>query len=598
VIFGLQGFSQSTVEKTLGKNKFDSFDAVTKTPDGGMVFLGRLDPDGFGNGAFYLVKTDANTDTLWTKIYESGNSAEGYSIDITADSGFIFTGNMYDYAGTDYDIYVVRTDKNGNILWSKIFGGSGYDFSYSIKSTTDDGFILAATTDSYGPGDYNMYIIKGDVNGDTLWTRITGTDSIEYATIALQANDGGYIIGGQSWGIGQGEGDFYLIKLDSQGDHVWSKTYGGRWDEDMYSIAKTFDGGYIMSGNTESWIGGVLTPTNTHPANNKQDVYIVKIDEFGDTLWTGTFGGVNFDNGRNIKQTSDSGYIFAGRSYSFSSSQDIYLVKLNSSGDTLWTRKFDGGYSESGYEVEEHPDGGYIIAGYSNSFTATTDGMIIKTDINGNSGCNFYPANSKTGSSSAVVTALPAPQFFYGDGGIAGTLTEPLRTIDYSELCKCVITAALAGPDSICSGDPAILSVQGGKYYFWDDGSQNDSLIVSPISTTTYEVAVSNDTCSFLFKHTVIVSVCTGLKDNFKMPVTIYPNPSAGDFTISLDDNQSSDTKQLLVYNILGEKIMETTFSGNTFIINENFLPGLYFYQLSDISEKSILSEGKLIKVN
>jgi len=306
-------------------------------------------------------------DTLWTKTFGVGS---GRKVLETSDGGYIITGNRH--SGINSDVFIVKTDLNGDALWTKTYGGSGQDIGMSVQETTDGGYIIAGSTWPLGAQYNDGLVIKTNSFGDTLWTKIFGGSSYDDFLSVQQTIDEGYIIVGETSSYGTGEHDVWLLKTDSLGDTIWTKTYGGTYGDQGLSAQVTSDGGYIIAGGKN---GG---------ANN--DVWLLKTNFLGDTLWTRTFGGLENDWARSVQQTSDEGYILVGATYSFGAGDlDLWLIKTNSNGDTIWTKTFGGINQEEGYEVKELSDGGYIIVGYTESFGEENwDLWLIKTDYLGN----------------------------------------------------------------------------------------------------------------------------------------------------------------------------------------------------------------------
>jgi len=184
----------------------------------------------------------------------------------------------------------------------------------------------------------------------TGWWRTYGGTSTEWGYSAQQTSDGGYIVAGSTGSFGAGYRDVYLIKTNASGDTLWTRTYGGTDDDEGHSVQQTSDGGYVIAGETWSFGAG-------------GDVYLVKTNASGDTLWTRTYGGTSSDDGFSARQTSDGGYVIAGQTMSFGAGVDVYLIKTNASGDTLWTRTCGGTNYDCGYWAQQTSDGGYVIAG-------------------------------------------------------------------------------------------------------------------------------------------------------------------------------------------------------------------------------------------
>src|SRR3989304_5598600 len=347
-------FSQTTFQKTFGGTSDDWGFSVQQTTDGGYIITGTITSFGAGYEDVYLIKTDANGNTLWTKTFGGTSSDEGYSAQQTTDGGFVITGYTGSFGAGNADVYLIKTDANGNTLWTKTFGRTNSDLGYSVQQTTDGGYVIAGLTDSFGAGLYDVYLIKTDGNGDTLWTKIFGGTDIDEGYSVQQTTDGGFVITGYTGSFGAGNADVYLIKTDANGNTLWTKTFG-RTNSDLgYSVQQTTDGGYVIAGLTDSFGAGLY------------DVYLIKTNGSGDTLWTKTFGGIGIDYGLSAQQTTDGGYVIAGVTQSFGAGiDDVYLIKTDGNGDTLWTKIFGGTDIDEGYSVQQTTDGGFVITGYT-----------------------------------------------------------------------------------------------------------------------------------------------------------------------------------------------------------------------------------------
>ena len=310
---------------------------------------------------------------VWETNFGGSSGDYGYSVQQTSDGGYIMTGHTESFGNGD-DVYLIKADANGVQQWSQTFGGWDYDDGYSVKQTSDGGFIVVGVTYSFGNGDGDVYLIKTDVNGVQQWYRTFGGSDYDYGNSVQQTSDGGYIITGHTY-IGDTLGAIYLIKTNSSGVQQWYKSLGGVDDDEGYCVQQTSDGGYIISGYTRSFGIGA------------SDVYLIKTDSQGDTIWTSTFGGVGhfYDYGYSVEETTDGGYIVAGEKYS-SGNSDVYLIKTDSYGNGVWTRTFGGLGADRGYSVKQTIDGGYIVTGNTNSYgNGSWDAYLIKTDVNGDS---------------------------------------------------------------------------------------------------------------------------------------------------------------------------------------------------------------------
>jgi hypothetical protein len=295
-------------------------------------------------------------DTLWTRTYGDINDEHGYSIYQTNDLGYIIAGMTTSFGALFSDVYIIKTDSLGDTLWTKTYGGSDFDEAYCVRQTLDGGYIIAGQTFSFGAGHSDVYLLKLNPIGDTIWTKTFGDTSYEYGYSVEQTADSGFIVAGHTFSIGSGQSDVYLIKTNINGDMVWYRTFGGANDDKGRAVQQTSDGGYIITGLTES-----LDPS--------RDVYLIKTDTNGDTLWTRNYGGQLNDMAFSVKQTPDSGYIIAGWTYSFGAGDaDVYLIRIDSLGDTIWTTAVGGQFNDVGFSVRQTFDSKFIVVGWTNSF--------------------------------------------------------------------------------------------------------------------------------------------------------------------------------------------------------------------------------------
>ncbi|MBS4028269.1 MAG: T9SS type A sorting domain-containing protein [Ignavibacteriales bacterium] len=325
---------------------------------------------------FSAMEMNAQVDTQWTKKFSGCNPGFGNSIQQTSDGGYIIVGYTWISGAGGRDVYLLKTDVNGSPQFTKTFGGGNDDIGNSVQQTNDGGYIIAGNTYSFGAGNSDVYIIKTDVNGDSVWAKTYGGSLSEVGYSVQQATDGGYVVvGSTTKNFATMGADVYLIKTDANGDSLFTKNIGGiRYDEG-YSVRQSSDGSYSIAGYTSSF-----------GATIQGDVYLIKTDANGNTFFTKTFGGSADDYGHSVQQTNDGGYIIAGYTYSFGEgNSDVYLIKTDANGDTLFTKTFGGSNDDRGYSVLQTSDGGYIITGFTNSYgVGDEDIHLIKTDGNGN----------------------------------------------------------------------------------------------------------------------------------------------------------------------------------------------------------------------
>jgi hypothetical protein len=338
--------------------------------------------------------------TYFAKAYGGTNYESAMSVRQTSDGGYIVAGKTNSFGGPFYDIFLIKTDANGNIIWAKTYGGTNDDYALSIQQTSDGGYIVAGTTWSFGAGYDDIILIKTDANGNVQWAKTYGGTYWEEAYSVQQTSDGGYILVGYTYSFGAGDYDIFLIKTDANGNIIWAKTYGGTgWDR-AYSVRQTSDGGYIVAGRTGSFGAGSI------------DIILIKTDANGNVQWAKTYGGTYWEEAYSVQQTSDGGYIVAGYTRSFGAGyDDIFLIKTDANGNVQWAKTYEGTDYDKTEPLQQTSDGGYIVAGYTGSFGAGGyDVLLIKTDANGNIGsCEIVQNANPTVNTVSPTVTTPSP---------------------------------------------------------------------------------------------------------------------------------------------------------------------------------------------
>jgi hypothetical protein len=308
-------------------------------------------------------------DTLWTHTYGGSGSEVAFALAPTPEGGYIMAGYTI-----SADFFVVKTDADGNMIWSATYGGDQYESAESIQPTSDGGYVIVGNTNSFGAGGYDIYLVKIDAQGDTLWTRTYGGNGSDGGYSMQQTTDNGFIIAGCTSSFGAGGDDFYLVKTDSQGDTLWTRTFGGSSDEQARCVQQTTDGGFVVAGYTMSvdlW-----------------SVFVVKTDSQGDTLWTRyyepPYPQSDAMGAYTIKQTSDMGYVIAGYALVPCMTSDLLVIRTDSMGDTLWLRIYPDDGDEEGYDICETHDGDFDVTGSNSDLYQDDDVYLVKIDSQGN----------------------------------------------------------------------------------------------------------------------------------------------------------------------------------------------------------------------
>ncbi|MCX9012532.1 MAG: hypothetical protein OIN66_15620 [Candidatus Methanoperedens sp.] len=354
-------------DMTFGRTDDESAASVQQTSDDGYIFAGTTSTYGWGERDAWMVKTDYKGTRLWDTAFGGKYYDAATSVQQTPDGGYIVAGTTFTYGAGGSDAWLVKTDANGNKVWDRTFGGVGNESASSVQRTSDDGFIIAGTTFTYGAGGSDAWLIKTDYKGFRMWDRTFGGVGNESASSVQQTPDGGYIIAGTTFTYGAGGSDAWLLKTDSNGTRLWDKTFGGPGNESASSVLRTSDGGYIIAGTTSSYGAG------------GSDIWLIKTDANGTRFWDRTFGGTGNDSASSVQQTSDGGYIISGTTSSYGAGgSDVWLIKTDHRGNRLWDKTFGGTDNDSAAQVKQSKEGGYVIAGTTSSYGAGgTDAWLV-----------------------------------------------------------------------------------------------------------------------------------------------------------------------------------------------------------------------------
>jgi hypothetical protein len=487
----LEVHAQITFQKTYGGLSGGFAQSIHQTTDGGYILAGDYADNIYGKN--FLIKTDLNGDTMWTRTYLDSVIPNCHFVQETFDGGYIISGTAI---SINSYVYVIKTDPNGDTLWTKSFNG-GYPTVHSIIETRDSGYVILGQVAN--PDD-DIFILKLNSYGDFLWTKSYGGSSSEYGRSIQETADGGFIISGQTNSFGLTNENDYLVKTDSIGDVLWSKVFGNNLGPSYNMDAKqTMDGGYIIAG-----IGG-----------------LIKTDPNGTMEWRSLY---SYLFTYSVIQTYDLGYAVSGSIDDSVGYSDVYILKTDWLGAIQWCNTFDQGnyYNIAGDKnaFSATSDSGYILTGIKRNPGLDSCGtFIIKTDSTGNSSCNEHNVNvirnSWTIQDADVLTVVDTPNF---------VMSIPLMTIRYVE-----------GETSLCD--------------FFSHSQEN------------------------LFEQNYF---------------TISPNPTSSQFIIS---SRQSVISEIQIFNLVGEKIYLTDFTPAREQITVNcepFSPGIYFVKVKSGNSSAV----------
>ncbi|WP_422349704.1 hypothetical protein [Flagellimonas sp.] len=387
---------------SFGGSGEDTAQSVIQTSDGGYAVLGysnSMDGDLAGKSTsvndYWLLKLDQEGNLSWSKTYGGTKDDRGQSVIQTRDGGYAIVG----YAMSDdgdgsnnegfHDNWILKLDNSGNILWEKSFGFSGHDHSYDVVETADGGFFFSGFLDvtssggagNEGKGGYltrhgvgEFWGTKLDAQGNLEWRRYFGGTNNDRSYGVVQADDGGFVLAGASESDDfditdpKGSYDFWVLKVSNQGELLWQQSFGGTGIDKAYGIAKTLDGGYVVTGNTFS------ADTDISKNNGESDVWLIKVSDTGALIWEKTYGGTAFDAAQSVSITAEGGLLIAGNSKSSDGDalenqgeNDLWIIKTDALGNIEYQQTFGGSGIEFGFDVVESHKGSLLLVGESAS---------------------------------------------------------------------------------------------------------------------------------------------------------------------------------------------------------------------------------------
>jgi len=366
--------AQGQFLKVYGGGSYDIGKAIVQNADGGYTIAGSTGSFDFNNGQFMLIRTDAWGSEQWRKYYGQSFADQLESMAATSDGGFVMAG-VTETTDLSYQMFVVRTDSNGDTLWTKTYGGSQWDIAKKIIALADGGFALVGQTYSYGNGQGDAYLLRLDMLGDTIWTRTYGGTNPDGLNSIGSTSDGGFILAGYTESAGMGGKDIWILRTTSIGDTIWTKTVGGAENDIAYSVLQTLNGGFAFAGSMQSGsVGGA-------------DFYLQKVDENGADVWSNFFGGNDDDEWFDLIQSSIGDLVTIGYSLSEigAGGEDLFLKRVGADGIFGGVSStFGSGADDRGYSIVQTLDNGYAMLGVTEGYLfRMQDALLVKTDFDG-----------------------------------------------------------------------------------------------------------------------------------------------------------------------------------------------------------------------
>jgi hypothetical protein len=495
-------------------NNEDAF-STDVTADNGFILCGSSFGNGTGGTDVMLTKTDSAGNLVWSKIY--GGTGNEMAIYVkTVPGGYVFSGETFsiDPAG---DAYIAKADLNGNLLWWKNYGTAGYDIAYEITPLSDGSYIVSGL-DEHSSSSYDAFLMHVDANGDSLWTRSYAAPGIEHAVRVIHTNDNGYLFCGKMFTYANTPGwsDVWLVKTDLNGDTLWTSIIGGPvWEEGMDVIES--NGGYLICGGESTFGSGLY------------DAFLMKTDLNGHLLWSKTYGGPYIEDCYRLIEVPSGGYAMAGYTESFgpgnirgTDSSNAFVVRTDFNGDTLWSMSYGGLLKEECFSIVNISTGGFAIAGYTGSFGDSLNGYIFTTDSMGYSGCNERRAHPDILTNAGFVESHHSVDVFAG-------------------MNKTVPVISVSAP-------PTIHAV-----------------------TVCWPAMIMDE-------------------NNPMENLQVYPNPADDAVNLQWNSKEHGEEITVSVYDYTGKiiQMQSNPFSENISVETKNLPPGIYFIRLASENETAV----------
>jgi hypothetical protein len=368
VLLAFTARSQSTFQKVYPTTYDKTSREILETPDGGYLIAGMTNKAVLNDNDMYVMKTDASGEFVWGKTYGGAKTDYAYSMIETFDGNYFVLGFSQSFGGGDYDVYLVKIDPVGNLLWQKTYISWGNEEGREIIKTLDGNFMIVGTTNSNRPSQ-DAFLLKINPEGNVLWLKHYGGSGRDFGNSVKQCSDGGFILTGQTYSFGQ-NGDVFLVRTNFIGDTLWTKHYGGALTDEGVSVVIDADGFAVAVRDSSN--GGDV------------NVGVIKTDPSGNVIWSKLFGGSEKDTPKRMNVTSDGGYIVGAISRSFGFIYpDMWLIKLNAQGDSTWSRHYGGPNHDHCHDVKQSADGGYLAVGHSRSYAPAQQIMFVKVSSSG-----------------------------------------------------------------------------------------------------------------------------------------------------------------------------------------------------------------------
>ena len=450
----------------------------------------------------------------------------------TADGGYVVVGSTTSNTSGNTDVYLLKLDSQINVVWSWAMGGNNNDWGYAVKETFDKGFIIASTTNSFDVnGDYNARLIKTDSLGVIQWHKVYGGNDWDLVYDVVQTADSGFAFCGETYNNTNGESDVYIVKTNLLGDTLWTKTIGGTLVDRGNSIMETTDSSIVVAG---------MTTTTT----DSVQMYMIKLTATGNLIWDIAFGAAGYEEANVVIETANGDYVLGGVTTSFTpnNDKDFYMIRTDSSGNTIWGNYFGQPGEEVIYDLVELADGSFFNTGHT---TAAGNG----------------------GKDALVFLVTSVGGWGFSASTFGGTKDEESKSI-------------LLEPNEA-------LKIAGFTKSYGN--GLEDVMIIEIDTVVTNHQFIVDTIYDFM---PLKIDDLTSWKPSSEENILIFPNPASSAVNI---DVSNSKANKIMIFSIFGQLVYESSLSNQHMItINlSNLSAGIYSVQFFENSK--LIASQKLI---
>jgi hypothetical protein len=369
-----KGASWYMFKNQYGEANYDYGRAIIELSNGGYICAGNTSITGNEYGDLLLIKINQSGEQEWMHNLSFSPSDRANMLLEETDTGIIIAGTTISTINGSKDVLIVKTNQSGHVEWYRNYGNDEDQEAHYIHKLNDNSYVICGQSVEQNTGFNMLLIMKLDIDGNELWSNTYGGNGDDFGYSVIEENDGSLLVTGMTKSSGDLNGDAWLLKIDSSGNEYWRKTYGGTSKDLTRHFIGTSDG-YILIGNTTSYGSG------------NDDIFVIKVDLDGNQEWSNTYGGVGTDIGRKIINYNNEGYALIGYTDSFGTGNSFnsWLIKIDLSGNLIWDKTYGGDGNDRSLSGLKTTDDGFIIVGFSDSNQNNLSNVsVIKTDNSGN----------------------------------------------------------------------------------------------------------------------------------------------------------------------------------------------------------------------